>query len=127
MESAKKLVQRVANMRNRGGAGASTWAAPEDQMDDDDGKNNGDDVEKISYTQWLVQALTGHRQKKECTLTSKNNKPGKKMVLMDIVEENSTDMAPGGLFMEAKRLQVTHSKKELLLAMLPKNTDLSYI
>ena len=45
--------------------------------------------------------------------------------IKDIVKENAIDMVQGGLLVEANRIQVIHSKKGLLLAMLPKNTDFS--
>ena len=43
------------------------------------------------------------------------------------VEENAINMALGGLLMEVKKLQFILSQKGLLVTMIPKNTDLSYI
>ena len=36
-------------------------------------------------------------------------------------------MAQGSIIIEVKRLQVIHSKKGLLITMLPKNIDLKYV
>ena len=61
--AARKMAQRVADMRYRGGARASTGDTAEDQMYNDDGKNN-DDLEKSTLAQRLIQAPTRQRQKK---------------------------------------------------------------
>ena len=52
---------------------------------------------------------------------------GSDIGIVDILAENVINMAQISLLMEVKCLKVTHSKKGLLLAMLPKNTNLSYV
>ena len=52
---------------------------------------------------------------------------GSDIDIVDIVKKKAIDMAQCGLLVEVKHLQVTHSKKGLLFAMLPKNTDISYM
>ena len=43
------------------------------------------------------------------------------------VEENTVDMAQGGIIVEIKPLQVIHSKKQILIAMIPKSVNLKYM
>ena len=44
---------------------------------------------------------------------------GLEIDITQIMEENSINMAHGGIIIEVKSLQVIHSKKELLIVMLP--------
>ena len=43
--------------------------------------------------------------------------------ILVIAEKNAIYMAQGGLITEAKRLQVVHSQKGLIVVMLPKDTN----
>ena len=52
---------------------------------------------------------------------------GSEIDITQIVEENAINMAQGGIIIEVKRLRVIHSKKALLIAMLPKMIDLKYV
>ena len=52
---------------------------------------------------------------------------GSDIVIKVTVKKTAIDMAQGGLLVEVKHLQIIHSKKGLLVAMLPKNTNLAYV
>ena len=109
------MAQRIAKLKKRKEARADAENNPEANKDNDsDSEDDG-----MSNTQEL-----------------RGNKPwalklvvtiGSDIEIKDIVEENVIDMSQGGLLMEVKCLQVIHSKKGLLVAILPKNRDLAYI
>ena len=62
VEATKKMAQGVGDMNNMRGARVSTGGAPGDQMDNNDGEDDNDDLGKSLYDQRLVQASAGHRQ-----------------------------------------------------------------
>ena len=43
------------------------------------------------------------------------------------VEENAANMVQGGIIIEVKCLKVIHSKKKIVIAMLPKSANLKYV
>ena len=52
---------------------------------------------------------------------------GSEIEITQIMEENAIDMAQGSIIIKVKCLRVIHSKKGLLIAMLPKMIDLKYV
>ena len=77
--------------------------------------------------------VTCYNKSSDLTREVTGNKPhilklvmtaGSDIDIVKIVEENTIDVTQYGLLMEVKCLQVIDSQMGVLLAMLPKNTDL---